>query len=209
MPFVMRAVTIWVGGMLGLVGGFLVGRLLSQVFVTSDGARVTSATAVSALLALTVPLILGTVLGAYLAARLTRPRPAGRVGSPSERGSADGRPSGRGNAFGEWTGMALLLGGVAVDDEAVWELAGLVEAPLRQKLETALRLRSSVVEMTADERTAILRAIEDEPDSLRGVRELLLTHESWRQSLTDLQHDRRASSCLPPGDEWPATRSVA
>ena len=29
--------------------------------------------------------------------------------------------------------MALLLGGVAVDDEAVWELTELVETPLRQK----------------------------------------------------------------------------
>jgi hypothetical protein len=105
--------------------------------------------------------------------------------------------------------MALLLGGVAVDDEAVWELAGLVEAPLRQKLESALRLRSNVVEMTSDDRTAILRAIEDAPDNLRGVRELFLTHERWRQSLTDLQQDRPASSSLPPRDEWPAARSVA
>jgi hypothetical protein len=209
MPFVMRSVTIWGGGMLGLVGGFLVGRLLSPVFVTSDSGRVTSETAVTVLLALTVPLILGTVLGAYLAARLTRPRRAAHVGSPSERGCADARPSGRGDAFGDWTGMALLLGGVAVDDEAVWELAGLVEAPLRQKLESALRFRSNVVEMTSDDRTAILRAIEDAPDNLRGVRELFLTHERWRQSLTDLQQDRPASSSLPPRDEWPAARSVA
>lgn len=80
MPFVMRSVKIWGGGMLGLVGGFLVGHLLLQMFVSSDDARVTSETAVSVLLALTVPLILGTVLGAYVAARLTRPAPY--VGSP-------------------------------------------------------------------------------------------------------------------------------
>lgn len=40
--------------------------------------------------------------------------------------------------------MALLLGGVAVDDEAVWELTELVETPLRQKLETALRFRTAL-----------------------------------------------------------------
>ena len=32
--------------------------------------------------------------------------------------------------MGDWTGMALLLGGVAVDDEAVWELTELVETPM-------------------------------------------------------------------------------
>lgn len=105
--------------------------------------------------------------------------------------------------------MALLLGGVAVDDEAVWELTELVETPLRQKLETALRFRDSVVDMTPDDRKAILRALEDAPDSPRGVRELLLTDERWRQSLTDLQQDRLASSSIPPSDEWPAARSVA
>ena len=209
MSFVMRSVTIWGGGMLGLVGGFLVGHLLSQMFVISDGARVTSGTAVSVLLALTVPLTLGTVLGAYLAGRLTRPGPAPQAGSASDHGSADGRPSGRGDAFGDWTGMALLLGGVAVDDEAVWELAGRVETPLRQTLETALRLRSSVVDMTSDDRTAILRALEDAPDSLRGVRELLLTDERWRQTLTDLQDVRLAGSSLSPPDEWRTARSVA
>src|SRR5262245_42885409 len=148
MPFVMRSMKIWGGGMLGLVGGFLVGYGLSQAFVISDGARVTSEAAVVVLVVLTVPVILGTSLGGYIAARLTRP--ARHVGSPSGHGSADGRVAGRGDVFGEWMGMALLLGGVAVDDEGVWELARLVEKPLRQKLETALRLRSGAVGVTSD-----------------------------------------------------------
>jgi hypothetical protein len=202
MPFVMRSVKIWGGGMVGLVGGLLVGYGLSQAFVTSDGARVTSETAVVVLVVLTVPVILGTVLGAYLAARLTRPRPARHVGSRSGHGLADGRVAGRGDVFGEWMGMALLLGGVAVDDEGVWELARLVEKPLSQKLETALRLRSSAVDVTSDERKTILRALENAPDSLRGVRELLLTDENWRQSLMSLQQDRLA-------DGRTAARSVA
>ena len=193
--------------MLGLASGLFVGYLLSQLLAISAGARVTSETAISLLLALTLPLILGTVLGAFLAARLTRPMPVRHVGSPSEHGLADGRP--RGDAFGDRAGLALLLGGVAVDDEAVWELAGLVEMPLRQKLETALRLRSNVVDMTSDDRMAILRALENRPDGLRGVRELLLTDEKWRQSLTDLQQDRQASSSAPASKEWPAARSVA
>ena len=177
------------------------------MFVSSDDARVTSETAVSVLLALTVPLILGTVLGAYVAARLTRPAPY--VGSPLRARFGRWETVWTGRRIRGLDGMALLLGGVAVDDEAVWELTELVETPLRQKLETALRFRDSVVDMTPDDRKAILRALEDAPDSPRGVRELLLTDERWRQSLTDLQQDRLASSSIPPSDEWPAARSVA
>lgn len=173
---------IWCGAMLGLVGGFLVGYAVSQTFVVSDGGRATSVTVLVLLAAVMVPAILGTVLGAYGVARLARPGPAPEVGSRSGTGLADGRMSIRGDAFGEWTGMALLLGGVAIDDEGVWELARLVEKPLSQKLETALRLRSSVVGVTPQDRRAILRALENAPDTLRGVRELLLTDEGWRQS---------------------------
>jgi hypothetical protein len=94
--------------------------------------------------------------------------------------------------------MALLLGDVAVDDEAVWELVGLVEQPLRHKLETALRLRSSVVSVTPDDRKAILQALENAPDSLRGVQELLLTNEQWRQSHAVLERVTGRSSTLGP-----------
>lgn len=177
----MRAVKIWTGGMAGLVAGFVVGAILLRAFFPGDGARVTSGEAVSILVVISVPVIVGTLLGAYLVARLTRLSPGREVGSPAAAPAA-GRPSGRGDSFGDWAGMALLLGGVAVDDEAVWKLARLVERPLGHKLETALRLRAGVVAVTSAEREAILRALEDAPDGLQGVRELLLTDESWRES---------------------------
>jgi len=94
--------------------------------------------------------------------------------------------------------MALLLGGVAVDDEAVWELVRLVEQPLSQKLERAIRLRLGVVAVTPDDRKAILQALENAPDSLRGVRELLFTDETWRQSQASLERVTRRSPTLGP-----------
>lgn len=87
--------------------------------------------------------------------------------------------------------MALLLGGVAVDDDGVRELARLVTKPLRQKLETALRIKSRVVGVTSEDRSAILLALEDAPDSLRGVRELLLTDREWRQADERWRQGRR------------------
>jgi hypothetical protein len=172
--------------MVGLVGGFVVVLLLLRgVVIRDETTRVTSDTAVSVLVVIAVPVILGPVLGVYLAAWLTRPA-ARHIGPPSGYGVSDRGLSSRGDAFGDWSGMALLLGGAAVDDEGVWELARLVEKPLGQKLETALRLRSNVVSVTPEERKAILQALEDAPDTLRGVRELLLTHEEWRLSYQSL-----------------------
>jgi len=84
MPFVMRPVKIWGGGMVGLIGGFVVVLLLVRGLVPRDGTRVTSDTAVLVLVVITVPVIVGAVLGAYLAARLTRLRAAHHVGSLSE-----------------------------------------------------------------------------------------------------------------------------
>jgi hypothetical protein len=194
----MRPAKIWGGGMVGLIGGFVVVPLLLRILVPGDGTRVTADTAVLVLALATIPLITGAVIGAYLAERLTRPGPARQVGSLSEPGLTEGSPPGAGAAFGEWTGMALLLGDVAVDDEAVWELVGLVEQPLRHKLETALRLRSSVVSVTPDDRKAILQALENAPDSLRGVQELLLTNEQWRQSHAVLERVTGRSSTLGP-----------
>ena len=63
---------IWVGGVVGLVGGFFVMLLLLREVVLSDGARVTSETAVSVLFVLSAPLVLGSVVGAYLAAQLNK-----------------------------------------------------------------------------------------------------------------------------------------
>ena len=202
MHFLMRSLKIWGGGMAGLACGFLVALLLLQEAVLSNGTRVTTETGVSLLVEITVPLILGAALGGYLVALLTRPATGiPPFDSPYHHGPTDQGLSGRGEAFGEWTGLALLLGGVAVDDEAVWGVARLVKPPLTQKLETALRFRSTIVDVTPDDRKAILQALEDAPASLGGVRELLLTEESWRQSLTDLQQ--------AADDGSPAVRSVA
>lgn len=203
MTIVMRSVKIWGGAMAGLLGAFAVVLLLLREVVLHDGTRVTTGSAVSVLVVFTVPLILGPALGAYIAAWLTMPAAASHVVSPASRGLAGGELSGRGNQFGEWSGMAILLGGVAVDDEAVWELARLVKQPLNRQLETALRLRTTVVGVTPEDRKTILQALDDAPDSLRGVRELLLTDESWRQSLTELQQSAAARV------EWSAARSVA
>jgi hypothetical protein len=177
----MRSVKIWGGGMAGLLGGFVVVLLLlREVVIRDETSRVSPDIAVWALLVITVPVVLGPVLGACLAARLTRP--ARHDDSPSGHGLADPGLSRRGETFGEWSGMAVLLGGVAVDDEGVWELARLVDKPLSQKLEAALRLRSSVVSVSPEEQKAILHALENAPDTLHGVRELLLTDETWRRS---------------------------
>jgi hypothetical protein len=177
----MRSVKIWGGGMAGLLAGFVVVLLLlREVVIRDETSRVSSDTAVWALVVITVPVVLGPVLGVCLAAWLTRP--ARHDGSHSGHASGDPGASTRGETFGDWSGMAVLLGGVAVDDEGVWELARLVEKPLSQKLENALRLRSSVVGVSPEERKAILHVLEDAPDTLHGVRELLLTDETWRRS---------------------------
>jgi hypothetical protein len=176
----MRSVKIWGGGMAGLVGGFVVVLLLLRVVVRDETTRVTSDTALWMLVVITVPVILGPVLGVCLAARLTRP--ARHENSPSGHGLAEPALSRGGETFGNWSGMAVLLAGVAVDDEGVWELARLVEKPLSQKLETSLRLRSSVIGLSPEEQKAILHVLEHAPDTLQGVRELLLTDETWRLS---------------------------
>lgn len=78
--------------------------------------------------------------------------------------------------------MGMLLGGVSVDDRRIRELAGLVQKPLGTKLETAVRFRARVVGLTAEEKSAILRALENAPSDLKETRERLLADESWRPS---------------------------
>ena len=72
------------------------------------------------------------------------------------------------------------LDGVAVDDELVRDLAQRVHGPLGRKLEHALVLRAKVVGLTANERAAILAALENAPVELQPVRDALLADDRWR-----------------------------
>ena len=74
----------------------------------------------------------------------------------------------------------MQLGGVAVEDRLIRDLAGLVQGPIARKLESALLFRAKIVALTTDERAAILRALEDAPEELQSVREALLADERWR-----------------------------
>ena len=74
----------------------------------------------------------------------------------------------------------MLLGGVAVEDRLVRELASIVDKSLGAKLETALLFRAKIVGLTKEERAAVLRALEHGPADLRPVRDLLLADDDWR-----------------------------
>ena len=74
----------------------------------------------------------------------------------------------------------MLLGGVAVEDRLVRDLAAIVDRSLGAKLEMALLLRAKVMGLTREERAAILAALEKAPAELRGVRDVLLSDDNWR-----------------------------
>ena len=74
----------------------------------------------------------------------------------------------------------MLLSGVAVDDRLVRELAAIVDGSLRGRLESALLFRAKVVGLTAEEKAAVLAALEKAPDELQGLRDLLMADPSWR-----------------------------
>ena len=74
----------------------------------------------------------------------------------------------------------MLLGGVAVEDRLVRELAAVLDRPLGAKLEQALLFRAKVVGLTREERSAVLAALEKAPAELQVVRDLLLSDDNWR-----------------------------
>jgi hypothetical protein len=74
----------------------------------------------------------------------------------------------------------MLLSGVAVDDRLVRGLASRLEEPLGSKLETALRLRATIVGLTKDERAAVLRALESAPAEFGELRSLLVAADNWK-----------------------------
>ena len=72
------------------------------------------------------------------------------------------------------------MSGVAVDDRLVRELAAIVDGSLRGRLESALLFRAKIVGLTAEERAAVLVALEKASDELQGLRDLLMADPSWR-----------------------------
>ena len=74
----------------------------------------------------------------------------------------------------------MVLGGVHVEDRLILELARIVPTNLGRKLTTAHGLRSQVIALTADEREAVLDALERPPESLGDLREALLGEVQWR-----------------------------
>ena len=75
------------------------------------------------------------------------------------------------------------LAGVPVTDDAVLELARLVDDPnLADRLETAYARMTRVLPLTIPEREAVLAAIgEDPPAGLEELRGVLLREHAWRQ----------------------------
>ena len=73
----------------------------------------------------------------------------------------------------------MLLGGIAIDDRLVRRLATILGKPLASKLDQALLFRAQIVELTVDEKKAILAALQTAPPELEPVRELLITDAQW------------------------------
>jgi len=75
------------------------------------------------------------------------------------------------------------LAGVPVTDDAVLELARLVDDPdLADRLETAYARTTRVLALTIPERGTVLVAIADDPPAgLEELRGVLLREHAWRQ----------------------------
>ena len=76
------------------------------------------------------------------------------------------------------------LAGVPVPDKDVLELARLLREPdfddVAEKLETAYDRQTIVLALTISDREAILRALDDPPDSLAELRGVLLVEHEGR-----------------------------
>ena len=73
--------------------------------------------------------------------------------------------------------------GVPIRDEAVLELARLVDDPaLADRLETAYGRETKVLALTIPERSTILAALEDPPADLAELRGVLLRELAWLRS---------------------------
>ena len=77
----------------------------------------------------------------------------------------------------------MFLAGVPVRDEAVLELARLVDDPhLADKLETAFGRETKVLALTIPERETIVAALDDPPADLAELRGVLLRELEWRRA---------------------------
>ncbi len=78
--------------------------------------------------------------------------------------------------------MTIYLAGIPVLDEAVLELARLVDDPdLADKLEAAYRREVRVLALTIPERITILNALEEAPPELTQLRAVLLEEHVARK----------------------------
>ena len=75
----------------------------------------------------------------------------------------------------------MYLAGLRLPDEAVRELAKLVDEPTRSFLEKSLALETGVVALIIDDRERILWALDDaRTDALAELRGVLLSEHEWR-----------------------------
>jgi hypothetical protein len=75
----------------------------------------------------------------------------------------------------------MIVAGVTVEDRLVLKIAKVLpHSTLASKLVTAYTLRSSVVNLTKEERRQVLHALELGPAELGDLRDELARHPAWR-----------------------------
>jgi hypothetical protein len=78
--------------------------------------------------------------------------------------------------------MTMYLAGIPVRDQAVLDLARLVDDPLlADRLEAAHRREARILALEISERETIIRALDDAPPDLAELRATLLQEHVWRR----------------------------
>ena len=73
-----------------------------------------------------------------------------------------------------------MLASIPVPNDAVRDVASLVDEPTATLLEKALELKTMILALTIADREAILRALDDPPDGLAELRAVLLAEHEGR-----------------------------